>query len=152
MTACVSVSNGCRPPVFGDDAGCVIDDLTVPEEKTHGSCFDTHIHLDTLSLDWPLSFLFFFLLCNLTLFVLSCFRPAALKKEKKSEYWITKSFFLKPNHLCILSKTIYFVSLVLSSKKSNDNQRVCLLRKEKIVSKKICCVKVWLSDNVIQEV
>lgn len=35
MTACVSVSDRCRPPVFGNDEGSVIDDLTVPEEQTH---------------------------------------------------------------------------------------------------------------------
>lgn len=32
VTACVSVSDGCRPPVFGNDEGSVIDALTLPQE------------------------------------------------------------------------------------------------------------------------
>ena len=55
MTACVSVSEGCRPPVFGNDEGSVIDDLAVPEEQTQcgAQCIDTHTHTHTrtLSLD-----------------------------------------------------------------------------------------------------
>lgn len=45
MTACVSVSDGCRPPVFGNDEGSVIDDVKIPEKQTQCVCTDTRVDL-----------------------------------------------------------------------------------------------------------